>query len=93
MRRLFIRYVNGGHIIRMCSTSSNTQVIRNYSPQSGGMGGGGGGALLFLVACMNPGNCIHSKMYLCDILIRNCIHSKSAIIYSKKKICIYTVDH
>ena len=28
-------YVNKGHIIWMCSTSSNTQVIRNYSPQSG----------------------------------------------------------
>ena len=35
MRKLFIRYVNGNHIIWRCSTSSNTQVIHNYSPQSG----------------------------------------------------------
>ena len=35
MRRLFIRYVNGGHIIWLHSISSNTQFIRNYSPQSG----------------------------------------------------------
>ena len=35
MRKLFIRYVNGSHIIWLCSTSSNTQVIRNYSPQTG----------------------------------------------------------
>ena len=36
MRNLFIRYVNENHIIWRCSTSSNTQVIRKYSPQSGG---------------------------------------------------------
>ena len=35
IRKLFIRFVNGNHIIKRCSTSSNTQVIRNYSPQSG----------------------------------------------------------
>ena len=28
MRKLLIRYVNGSHIILLCSTSSNTQVIR-----------------------------------------------------------------
>ena len=39
MRRLFIRYVNGGHIIWLRSTSSNTQVIHSYSPQSRGNGG------------------------------------------------------
>ena len=32
-------YVNGGHIIWVCSTSSNTQIIRNYSPQSRGTAG------------------------------------------------------
>ena len=36
MRKLFIRYVNGSHIIWLCSTSSHTQVICNYSPQSWG---------------------------------------------------------
>ena len=39
MRKLFIRYVNGSHIIWLCSTPSNTQVIRNYSPQSRGTAG------------------------------------------------------
>ena len=39
MRKLFIQYVNGSHIIWLCSTSANTQVNRNYSPQSGGMAG------------------------------------------------------
>ena len=39
MRKLFIRYVNGCHIIWLSSTSSYTQVIRNYSPQSGGTAG------------------------------------------------------
>ena len=39
MRKLFIRYVNENHIIWRCSTSSNTQAIRKYSPQSGGNGG------------------------------------------------------
>ena len=39
MRGLFIRYVNGGHIIWLRSTSSNTQVIHNFSPQSRGNGG------------------------------------------------------
>ena len=34
MRRLFIRYINGSHIIWLRSASSNTQVIRNYGPQS-----------------------------------------------------------
>ena len=29
----------GGHIIWLCSTSSKKQVIRNYSPQSGGTEG------------------------------------------------------
>ena len=46
MRKLFIRYVNGSHIIWLCSTSSNTQVIRKYSPQ----GGGNGRDFNFLVA-------------------------------------------
>ena len=32
MRRLFIRYINGSHIIWLRSASSNTQVIRNYGP-------------------------------------------------------------
>ena len=36
MRKLFILHVHGSHIIWLCSTSSNTQVIRNYSPQSMG---------------------------------------------------------
>ena len=39
MRKLLIRYVNGGDIIWLRCTSSNTQVIRNYSPQGGGMAG------------------------------------------------------
>ena len=39
MRKLIIRYVNGSHIIWLCSTSSNTQVIRYYSPQSRGTAG------------------------------------------------------
>ena len=39
MRKLFIRYVTGSHIIWLCSTSSNTLVICNYSPQSGGTAG------------------------------------------------------
>ena len=45
MRRLFIRYINGNHIIWLRSTSSNTQVIRNfmYGPQSRGTAG----ALIF----------------------------------------------
>ena len=41
-RQVFSRrgpYVNGGHIIWVCSTSSNTQVIRNHSPHSGGTAG------------------------------------------------------
>ena len=40
MRRLFIGYINRNHSIWLCSTSSNTQVIRNYGPQSRGNGGG-----------------------------------------------------
>ena len=39
MRRLFIRYINGSHIIWLRSASSNTQVIRNYGPQSQGTAG------------------------------------------------------
>ena len=39
MRRLFIRYIHGSHIILLRSTSSNTQVIRNYAPQSQGTAG------------------------------------------------------
>ena len=39
MRRLFIGYVNWGHIIWLRSTSSNIQVINNYSPQTGGTAG------------------------------------------------------
>ena len=35
MSKVFIRYVNVSRIIWLCITSSNTQVIRNYSPQSG----------------------------------------------------------
>ena len=34
LRRLFIRYVKGGHTIWLGSTSPNTQLIRNHSPQS-----------------------------------------------------------
>ena len=54
MRKLFIRYVNGSHIIWLCSTSFNTQVIRNYSPQSGGTAG----TLIFWsqVPGMTPGS-------------------------------------
>ena len=36
---LFIRYINGSHIIWLRSASSNTQVIRNYGPQSQGTAG------------------------------------------------------
>ena len=43
MRRLFYIYINGNHIIWLRSTSSNTQVIRNYGPQSRGTAG----ALIF----------------------------------------------
>ena len=43
MRGLFFRYINGNHIIWLRSTSSNTQVIRNYGPQSRGTAG----ALIF----------------------------------------------
>ena len=39
LRKLFIRYVNGSHIIWLFSTLSNTQVIRKYSSQSGGTAG------------------------------------------------------
>ena len=39
MRRLFIRYINGSHIIWLRSASSNTQVIPNYGPQSQGTAG------------------------------------------------------
>ena len=39
MRRLFIRYINGSHIISLRSASSKTQVIRNYAPQSQGTAG------------------------------------------------------
>ena len=42
MRRLLFRYVNGGgrgHIIWLRTTSSNTQVTRNYNPQSEGTAG------------------------------------------------------
>ena len=35
MRKIFIGYVNENQIIWRCSTSSNTQAIRKYSPQSG----------------------------------------------------------
>ena len=43
MRKLFFKYINGNHIIWLRSTSSNTQVIRNYGPQSRGTAG----ALIF----------------------------------------------
>ena len=39
MRRLFIGYINGNHSIWLRSTSSNTQVICNYGPQSRGTAG------------------------------------------------------
>ena len=39
MRRLFTRYINGSHIICLRTASSNTQVIRNYCPQSQGTAG------------------------------------------------------
>ena len=34
--RLFIGHINGNHSFQLRSTSSNTQVIRNYGPQSRG---------------------------------------------------------
>ena len=39
MKRLFIRYINGSHIILLRSASSKTQVIRNNAPQSQGTAG------------------------------------------------------
>ena len=39
MRRLFIRYINGSHIIWLRSASSNIQVIRYYGSQSQGTAG------------------------------------------------------
>ena len=39
MRRLFIGYINGNHIIWLHSTSSNTQAIRNYAHRAGGRRG------------------------------------------------------
>ena len=39
IRRLFIRYINGSHIILLRSASSKTQVICNYAPQSQGTAG------------------------------------------------------
>ena len=39
MRRLFIRYINGSHIIWLRSASSNTQVIRWLRPTEPGNGG------------------------------------------------------
>ena len=43
IRRLFIEYIYGNHIIWLLSTSSNTQVIRSYGPKRRGTAG----ALIF----------------------------------------------
>ena len=66
MRKLFIRYVNGSHIIWLCSTSSYTQVIRNNIPQRGN-----GGDFDFLVAgplLMTGGHNLFSlyALVICD---------------------------
>ena len=79
MRRLFIWYINGSHIIWLRSASSNTQVIRNYGPQSQGTAGTLISWLQSLVwPCTNSANARLGRGY--KWLVRTFFHLYALVI-------------